>query len=134
MESSSIEQALRTTVLGDTDVADSIGTRLYFSRAEKNSTMPYGVFFIVSDPHDPFAFGETQSGNPRVQFSVFDTDRYRALNICHKIRKVLRNYNGDMDGMTVHYCHAEGTRLISEPDRDVFHATFDVMPVYLDAS
>ena len=134
MASSNIEQALHVYLSSSTAVVDEVGKRIYLAKAETGTARPYVVYQTVSDPHEPFAFGQANSGQPRVQFSVFDADRYNALTVAHVIRKRLRFYQGAMDGMTVHNLKVGGTVLLPEADQDIFQATFDVLPVYIDAS
>jgi len=134
MASSNIEQALYVYVSSSTAVADKVGKRIYLAKAETGTARPYVVYQTISDPHMPFAFGQPYSGQPRVQFSVFDDDRYNALTVAHVIRKRLRFYQGAMDGITVHNLTVGGTVLLPEPDQDIYQATFDVQPVYIDAS
>jgi len=132
--SSSIEQALYVRLTGDTDITADLGNRIFLARAEPGTAMPYAVFNTVSDPHTAFAFGDVNTGQPRIQFSVFGEDRYDCLAIAQNVRERVRHYGGTWDGMTIHRCTAEGTRLLSEPDRDVFQASFDIFPQYVDAS
>jgi hypothetical protein len=132
--SSNIEQALYVRLTGDTDITDDLDNRIYLARAKSDTPMPYLVYNVVSDPHDAFAFVEINTGAPRIQISIWSEDRYEALRIAQNVRERVRHYSGTWDGMTIHRCTAEGTRLLSEPDRDVFQASFDIFPMYVDAS
>jgi hypothetical protein len=132
--SNSIEQALHTYLRASTAIHDLVGHRIFFAEAEESSVRPYVTYNVVSDPHASFAFGSADSGQARVQFNVFHTDRYSALTVAHAIRKRLRHYSGSMDGITVHKLTVTGTVLLRENDKDVFMATFDALPVYIDAS
>jgi len=133
--SSSIEQALYVHLTGDTDITGDLGKRIFLGRADDEAAYPYAVFFVVSDPHDSFAFGAINTGSPRIQCNIYATDRYDALTIAHNVRKRVRHYGGTWDGITIHRCTVGGTRLFPETDRsDVFMATLDIMPEYVDAS
>lgn len=135
MASSTIEQALYERLIGETDITDDLGNRIFLGRADPEAAYPYAVFFVVSDPHDAFAFGEVNTGQPRIQFNVYATDRYDALAIAQNVRERVRHFSGTWDGMTIHKCTAGGTRLFPETDRsDVFTATLDIMPQYVDAN
>lgn len=135
MASLSIEQALYTYVLGSTAVRDNIGYRLYFAEAPADAARPYCVFLTISDPHEPLAFGKPDSGQARVQFSVYHEDRYSAITAAHEIRKRLRHYQGTMDtGIVVEQTRVTGTILLRQDDKSVYMATFDVLPVYIDQS
>lgn len=113
---------------------DVVGDRIYFAEADESVARPYLVYNVISDPHVSFAFGEPNSGQARVQFSVFSSNRYTALNAAHAVRKKLRHYSGTMDGITVHKLDVTGTILLRETDQDYFMATFDALPIYIDAS
>ncbi len=126
--------ALLTSTTSSTAVAGAVGGRIYFAHADPSVTRPYIVFRTVSDVHSPFAFGAANSGQPRIQISVYDDDRYTALNIAHKVRQKLRFYSGAMDGITVHRLDVGGTILIRDPDEDVYQASVDVLPVYIDVN
>ena len=137
MPSSYIEQALQAVLISSTsspDVYAELGKKVFFVEAEPETAKPYAVMHVVSDNHAPFAFGEANSGQPRIQISVYDDDRYNALEIAHKIRKRLRFYSGSMDGITVHKLDVGGTVLLRDPDENVYQASIDVLPIYIDAS
>ena len=137
MPSTYIEQALvalLSSTTSSTAVAGAVGGRIYFVEAPPQTVKPYIVLQTVSDPHMPFAFGAANSGQPRVQVNVYDDDRYNALSIAHKVRQRLRFYSGTMDGMTVHQVNVGGTVLLRDPDENVYQASVDVLPVYIDAS
>ena len=134
MASSNIEQALYVRLTGDTDITTDLGNRIFLARAEPGVAMPYAVYTVVSDPHTAFAFAAVNTGNPRIQFSIFTEDRFDGLRIAQNVRERVRHFGGEWDGLTIHRCTVEGTRLLSEPDRDVFQASFDIFPMYVDAS
>ena len=138
MASSYIEQALYTYLTTDTATTSpggAVGGRIFFAHADPDTARPYIVFRTVSDPHEAFAFGQANSGQPRVQFSVFDDDRFNVLSIAQKLREKLRFYSaGTMDSMTVHAIQVGGTVLLREPNEDVYQGIVDVLPIYIDAS
>lgn len=137
MPSSYIEQAMwayLSSTTSSTAVAGAVGKRIYFAHADPTTIRPYIVLHTVSDVHAPFAFGAANSGQPRIQVNVYDDDRYNALSIAHKVRQKLRFYSGTMDGITIHRCQVGGTVLIRDPNEDVYQASVDVLPVYIDAS
>jgi len=135
--SSYIEQALVTLLRSSSsssEVYAELGKKVFFAEAEAQTAKPYAVLHTVSDPHVPFAFGEANSGQPRTQISVYDDARFNAMEIAHKIRKRLRFYSGSMDGITVRSLTVGGTVLLRDPDENVYQASIDVLPIYIDAS
>ena len=81
MASNTIDQAISVYVKASTTVYDEIGTRFYYVEAERDASYPYSVYFVVSDPHEPFAFNAYNSGQARIQINTYDADRYNALEI-----------------------------------------------------
>ena len=135
MASTTIEQALYVHLTGDTDITADLAKRIFLAKAEDNTTLPYAVYTVISDPHDAFAFDDVNTGQPRIQFDIYATDRYDALAIAQNVRERVRHYSGTWDSMSIHRCEVGGTRLFAEPDRsDLFQATLDIMPLYVDAS
>ena len=136
MASNTIEQALSvrlTSTSSSTAVNDEVGDRVYFRLAEQNATMPYLAYFVVSDPHDPFTYSQTDAGQARIQFSLVDDDRYNVLDVAHVVRDNLDQFSGSMDGVTIISLNCSGviTQPISEQD-NVFQASFDALIRYVD--
>ena len=76
MAASTIEEAVRTYALADSNITNVVGNRFYFVEVEEGASLPYIYYFAVSDPHEPFAFGNTTSGQVRIQFTGVGVDRY----------------------------------------------------------
>jgi hypothetical protein len=137
MASSNIEQALFVRLQSttcSTAVYDQFGNRLYWRQAEQGASMPYLVYFVVSDPHTPMAYGTYKdAGQARVQFSVLSSDRYKALTAAKAARDNLDQFSGSMDGVTVVSLNCGGiiTHPV-EPEDNVFHASFDALIRYVD--
>lgn len=137
MASSNIEQALFARLHStdsSTEVNDQFGDRVYWRQAEQGASMPYLVYFVVSDPHTPMAYGTYKdAGQARVQFSAFSSDRYKALTAADKARDNLDQFSGSMDGVTIVSLNCSGiiTHPVNEED-NVFHASFDALIRYVD--
>lgn len=137
MASSNIEQALFVRLQSATAssaVFDQFGNRIYWRQAEQGAGMPYLVYFVVSDPHDPFSYGaQIDAGQARVQFSALSSDRYKALTAAKAARDNLDKFSGSMDGVTIISLNCSGliTHPVSEED-NVFHASFDALIRYVD--
>ena len=134
MASNTIDQALNVYVKASTTIQDEIGTRLFYVEAERDAAYPYATYFIVSDPHDPMAFDHTLTGQARVQFNVYDDDRYNALEISDKIRdRIHLCDDAAMDGVTIYSVKCSGTVVESLEEQDIFRARFDALVEYKDA-
>ena len=63
MASNTIDQALNVYIKASTQVQDEIGTRFFYIEAERDAAYPYAVCFPISDPHDPGAWFDSDSGD-----------------------------------------------------------------------
>lgn len=133
MAAGSIEEAVHTRALADATITGYIGQRLFFVQAEEEAAYPYTVYRVVSDPHDPMAFGETASGQARVQFSTWSEDRYEALNVAYAILDRFNLFGGTMDSMTVYSVRCTGPVVIKEPGRDSYQSIVDAVVMYEEA-
>jgi len=145
MASSNIEQALFVrlqSTTASTAVNDQFGERVYWRQAEQGATMPYLVYFVVSDPHTPMAYGTYKdAGQARVQFSVLSSDRYKVLTAAKAARDNLDQFSGSMDGVTVvslncggiitHSVDVLAGQGVQDLD-NVFHASVDALIRYVD--
>jgi len=136
MASDTIEQAIMVRLLStssSTAVNDALSNRIFFAEADQNVTRPYCTYAVVSDPHTPFSFDKAAAGEPRIQFSVFDTNRYRGLSVAHTIRDNLDQYQGAIDGVTVLQLNCSGILVRPMPEEaNSYMATFDAMVRYVD--
>jgi hypothetical protein len=136
MASNTIEQALYVrlhSTTASTEVNDALSSNIFFIAAEQGTTRPYCTYFVVSDPHDPFAFDKGQAGDARIQFNVYDNDRYSALDAAHAVRDNLDQYQGSMDGVTVLKLTCGGIITRALPDEDnAYMAGFDALIRYVD--
>jgi hypothetical protein len=132
--SNTIDQALNVYVKASTEMQDEIGARLFYVEAERDAAYPYAVYFLVSDPHTPMAYGNTLTGQARIQYNVYDDDRYNALEISDKIRdRIHLCADAAMDGVTVYSVMCSGTIVEPMEEQDIFRARFDALIEYKDA-
>ena len=134
MASNTIDQAIQSYVLGDTNITGSIGTRFYYVEAERDASYPYAVYFLVDDPHEPHSFNEKYSGQARVQINTYDDNRINVLNVSDKIRDRIHLYGGAMDGITVHSVKCSGSIVDRLSEQDIFRARFDALINYKDTT
>ena len=136
MASSTIEQAIQARLLSttaSTAVNDALSNRIFWATADQDTTRPYCVYGVVDDGHAPFSFDKADTGEPRVQFSVFDTDRYRALEMAHAVRDNLDKFQGAFDGVTIIRLTCDGVVVRPMPDEaNSFMARFDAIVRYVD--
>jgi hypothetical protein len=133
LPSSTIDQAYGTHILGKGAVTALISTRFYYIQAPQQATYPFGTYYLVSDPHEPFSFAQKLSGQCRIQTNVYHTNRYSALSTCDTIRDQVHLDAGPWDSLVIHSAVASGTIVRKVPDMDVYHAMFDILVTYVDA-
>jgi len=125
-----IEQALYNYLLAQEAVTTVFGSRLYFVEADQDTAKPYCVFFVVSDPHAAAYFDKIHAGQARIQFSIFDSDKYVPRNGAKTIRDELQYYRGAMDEFNVERIVCSG--IINGPRvrKDIYHFMFDAFVEY----
>ena len=133
MASDNIEQALNVYLRASAAAGTIAGDRYYWVEAPQKPTLPYVTYFIVSDPHEPFAFGNTDTGAARVQFNVYDDNKYVSLEKANALRDILDQYTGVLDtGVTLRNINCSGVRVLKVPEHDLYQGTFDAMVNYDD--
>ena len=136
MASNTIEQALYTRLVStdsSTSVNDAVGNRIFLVTAEQGTPQPYCTYFAVSDPHDPMYFDKAQTGQVRMQFNVYDNDRYNCLDVSHAIRDNLDQFQGSMDGVNILALNCSGVIQRASPESDNnFGYMFDAIIQYVD--
>lgn len=134
MAANTIEQALHTKFTASTDVHDEVEDRIYWLEAPQKATFPYVSYFLVTDPHEPFAFRNDTAGNPRFQFNVYaKNDKYEALRIANKMRSEVEKYSGTMDGIETILIKCTGTVCDKMPDEhNVYRGMFDANIIYIE--
>jgi hypothetical protein len=130
MASTRIEQALQVYLRSKSGVTYYLGQRIYWIQAPQDTVKPYCVFFVISDTGAAMYFDHIQAGQPRVQFSVFDADKYTARDAADALRDELQFYSGTMDGMAVERITC--TRPANGPrsDQELYHIMFDAHVEY----
>lgn len=72
-------------------------TRLHWMQAPEESTLPYVVYQTIDDTDLPIHFGNTDTGQARVQFSVVGETK-AAKDIMFRIRTLIRGKSGQIGG------------------------------------
>lgn len=133
MASNTIEQAVHVRLTSSTAIHDHCADRVYFVEAERDTAMPYLTYHVVSDPHTPFALGNQNTGQPRVQVNVWDDDRYNTLEIANHVRDALR-WQTSLDGLTVYWSQCTGPVVMRDPNESVYHGIVDALIQYKEST
>jgi hypothetical protein len=127
-----IQAAINAYLVADTLTHDQVADRVYWVKAPQKPTLPYMSYSVVSDPHDPHSFDKTSAGQARVQFNVYDDNKYRSDTIAKTIRNRLKRKTGNFAGKTLAAMNCQGVKVIKVPDHDIYQGTFDAMVDYYD--
>jgi hypothetical protein len=133
MAASNIEEAIHTKYTASTDVHDEVGDRVYWVQAPQKATIPYVTYFVVSDPHESHSFDKSTSGNPRVQFNVYDDTPIDARTAAEVMRDELDKYSGTADSVEIIVARCGGVVTEKMPDEEnMYRARFDAEIIYVD--
>ena len=127
-----IQEAINAYLVADTVTHDQVADRIYWPNAPQKPTMPYMAYTIISDPHDPHSFDQINAGQARVQFSVYDDNKYRSDTIAKTIKGQLKRKSGNFAGKTLARMDCGGVLVLKVPDHDIYQGTFDAMVEYYD--
>jgi hypothetical protein len=131
MASTTIEQALDAKLRAQTAWIATLTGGLYPYSAPDPATLPYGFYNVISDPTDPEAFDNTDTGNFRIQFDfVCATKAGKSIPLA--ARKYLNQIAGWTDGVTVTTITANGVRDI-QLTGNTWQFQFDVTGTYTRA-
>ena len=133
MASNTIEQAVRVKLTSSTAIHDHCGDRVFFVEAERDAAMPYLTYSVVSDPHMPFALGNQNTGQPRIQVNAWGPDRYVVLELANHVRDALR-FQTSLDGMTVYWSQCTGPVVMRDPNESVYHGIVDALIQYKEST
>jgi hypothetical protein len=84
-----LEQSIDTTLRADATLAASLGNRIYWIQIPQTAIVPYLVYTTIADTDQPEAFGDTNTGQARIQFDVVTASK-ADKSIMYRIRDILR--------------------------------------------
>ncbi len=120
-----IEQAIRDTLVADSDVTALVGSRVHFAQAPQDVASPYIVLTKISGVRDHAHDGATGLAHARIQLSAFATTYYEAKQIVQAAQDVLQAYSGLMGTVQVDSCLYENETDMFETDTRLYHVTSD---------
>jgi hypothetical protein len=100
MASTTIEQALDVTLRASTAWLATLTGGLHAYSAPDAVACPYGFYNVISDPADPDAFGNVDTGQARIQYD-FVTVTKGGKSIALAARKIINHLSGSYDGIVV---------------------------------
>ena len=95
-----VEQALDTALKADSTLNTALAGRIYWLQATQTASTPYLVYFTVADTDQPEAFGDTNTGQARVQFDLVSANKADKTQM-YNVRTLLRGKGGTIGGLSV---------------------------------
>jgi hypothetical protein len=97
-----VEQAIDTALQADATLSASLGSRIYWLQVPQTSIVPYLVYFTVSDTDQQEAFGDSNTGQARVQFDIVSDKKSDKASL-YRVRTILRGMSGTIGGLNVRH-------------------------------
>jgi hypothetical protein len=87
-----IEAALDEALRFDPVLSPALGNRIYWIQVPQTAIVPYLVYTTISDTDQPEAFGDTNTGQARIQFDIV-SDKKTDKELMYRVREILRGKN-----------------------------------------
>jgi hypothetical protein len=134
MPSSTIEEALQTTIRANASVLSALGGPfMWYVSAPSGQPQPYITFFMVSPDNSARTFCHERAGEHRYQFDIWANSEIQALTVGNALVNMLRFYHGSMDGVTVDWIRPFGV-IVSRDDTDdaLYHGIVEIDVRFLE--
>jgi hypothetical protein len=132
-----IEGAIKEYVEDAAAISAICSSRIYWLKAPDRPTLPYVVFFTVSDPHNPLYFDvdgtKIDAGQRLMQFTCIAEKNTTAVNLQYHVMNRLRFASGSINGFTVERIYIENMRQRIDPDTQHYLCDVDARVEYYDA-
>ena len=120
----SVEQVVYNYLTADsTFMADFSG--VYFIEAPENVTYPYIVFWLVTDAGIRNYIATPSQGEARIQFDIWDDDRFRGVRLRDNVRAKVDKLNETRDGYAVHTVGLNEQTIQRASGTDPYHFVVD---------
>lgn len=119
-----IEDALRTKLLANSQIAALIADRMYVLQAPQAVSTPYVVYFVVSN--QPIYSVNSINDDIIIQYSVFAPTYAQSRTIANLIRTDLDNYFGTLSGISIATIQFNGIGVQEkEKESQLAHISYD---------
>jgi len=120
-----IDEAIRTVLLANTAVYNTVGTRIYPLKLPLVCTFPAVSYFFPSDPYNRIASSAT------LQIDCWALDYTECKNLKIAIEKALDGYSNTVLGINIEGIYPIDSRDQDEPDdTELFHIAYDFKVIY----
>ena len=132
-----IEGVIRSILVDTAAVNTYCSTRVYWGRAPQKPTVPFIVFFAISDLHQPMYLTADGSGGDMgqrmYQFSCISDDSIVCQLLQQAVMDTLRWAQGLTYGFTIENINIENMRQRIDPVTDLFVCDVDATVEYYEA-
>lgn len=105
-----MEEALRTFLLADTDLAALVGTRVHWVRSPQGTASPRIVLYRISGLRDMHMNGPSGLIASRVQIDCIGSSYGGAKAVARAVEARLSGYSGSASGVVFQGCFLIGER------------------------
>lgn len=126
-----IEQAVIDDLKTQTTVTAYVGSRIYY--LEMDDEAPAGDYIVIrnpSHPRRPFSQGAMKSGQARLQFNCWSSNKWTAKAIAEAVADVYRERGGTIQSISISNISVQDARPL--PGADEFLYTCDVIFDYVE--
>lgn len=132
-----IEGAIRSILVDTAAVNTYCSSRVYWRRTPQKPTIPFIVFFAVSDLHQPLYMtldgSGAETGQRMYQFSCLSDNAIVCQLLQQAVMDTLRWAQGTTYGFTIENVDIENMRQRVDPDTDLYVCDVDAIVEYYEA-
>ena len=120
----SVEQVIYNYLTADTAFMADFSA-VYFSEAPDDASYPYIVFWLVTDAGIRNYIATPDQGEARIQFDIWDTDKFRGVRLRDKVRAKVDRLNEVRDGYAVNTVGVNEQTIQRASGTDPYHFVVD---------
>ena len=129
----SLQEALQAYFVNQATVTAVVGTRIFWLEAPQGTTFPYVTYMVTSDPHTPFTFGRTDTGQAVVRVNVYHKkSKAGALRIANIVRDSINQYSATFRTMVFEAVYCDRPQTAKVFDQNAYVSGFDMLVQYDD--
>ncbi len=121
-----IQEALKTLLRDDADIAAVVGTRVYPFPLRQTPVLPDITMQEISDVHDPLL----GVGHSRWQLTPWAETYLEARQVAFLIDFCLQRYKGNSEGVEIISCHYQDKRDLYDPETGRYLCPVDIKLKY----
>lgn len=127
-----IEDSINTYILAQSSITAYVGIDIYHCAAPDGIETDFIRYQVISPANDPYAFGNTNTAQPEIQFDIFSKNDASCLAIGNLLATALNRFSGSMGSSqsNVIYSTASGPMIMRDVDEQWYHGIVYWTPEY----